>query len=127
MENPRKPRAKTVTKIDEQLTSEQCQARADGLTKLTPAHPLGAEDLERLEEEIHGKPLHYGSPDVAIEAMERRLATLKAQKAKNVAAQEDCAAPLRQALVADLDQLNREIAATQERLDGYRFQQRHEN
>ena len=126
MENPRKPKAEPVRKI-EQLTPEQCQQTSAGLTELAPQNPLGTEDLEMLEEEVHGKPLHYGSPGAAIAAMERRLSTLQAQKAKNLAAQEGCDPSLRPTLLSDLEQLNREIAAAQQRLDGYRFQQRHEN
>jgi len=59
--------------------------------------------------------------------MERRLAVLLRHKAKTLISMEDCAANLRQILLNGLETLNRQIAATQQRLENYRFQQRHEN
>jgi hypothetical protein len=59
--------------------------------------------------------------------MQRRLAGLTRQKAEMLNALDDCTEELRQSLLAGLETLNRQIAATQQRLDAYQFQLRQEN
>jgi hypothetical protein len=55
------------------------------------------------------------------------LAGLTRQKAEMLNVLDDCTEELRQSLLAGLETLNRQIAATQQRLDAYQFQQRQEN
>jgi len=71
--------------------------------------------------------MRYGTPQEAIAAMQRRLAGLTRQKAEMLNALDDCTEELRQSLLAGLETLNRQIAATQQRLDAYQFQLRQEN
>jgi hypothetical protein len=110
----------------QQLTPQQC-AELSAATQDLP-HVLSVTDAEQIEEErFGGKPLKYGTPGEAVAAMERRIAEMRAEKAKCLDTLEDCTDDRRQDLLKDLDQLNQQIADTQARLDAYRFQQDHEN
>jgi hypothetical protein len=113
--------------LSKPLTPEQCKALADSFADLPPEFQLTAEDCEMIEEERLNKLLRYGSPEAAVEAMKRRLAVLKAQKAKALNTLDDCDEHLRQTLLRHLRELNSQILATQQRLDGYDFQQRNQN
>jgi len=76
-----------------------------------------------VQEEVLGKPLRYGTPAAAIEAMTTRLNLLRKQKADALSALEECEDDKsRKALLGDLITLNNEIDATRSRLDSYRFQ-----
>jgi hypothetical protein len=88
---------------------------------------MSVTDAEQVEEERFGKALKYGTPAEAIAAMERRIAEMKAQKAQCLNTLDDCADWRRDDLLADVDNLNRQIAETQARLDSYRFQKDQEN
>src|SRR6516162_736073 len=67
---------------DQQLTPDQCGQVAESFSDLPPEYQLSAEDLEWIEEDVHGKPLRYGTPQQAIAGMERRIAKLHQDKAK---------------------------------------------
>jgi len=103
------------------LTPEECQRIADATRDLP--YPLLASTQEIIEEEVHGKPMDYGTTAAAIAAMERRLADQRAAKAQLLDTLADCSPSLRRQLDADLVQLNAEISDTQTRLDDYRRQQ----
>jgi hypothetical protein len=113
--------------IDRPLTPQECKRLAESFGDLPPKFQLTAEDLEILQEEQHGAAQHYGTPLEAMAAMERRLAILKKQKSLALDVLGDCAQDVRRTLMGSLADLNCQIAAAQERLDHYRFQQRHEN
>lgn len=113
--------------IDRPLTPEECKKLAQSFADLPPPLQLTAEDCEMVQEEEFGQPMHYGLPELGAAAMQRRLAVLKAQKAKALATLDDCGAHLRKLLLRHLDELNRQIATAQQRLDGYQFQQGREN
>jgi hypothetical protein len=108
-----------------QLTPEECQRLSDGTQDLE--YTLSVTEAEQMEEDIHQKPLKYGTPAQAMAAMERRLVEMRQSKAELLNTLDDCSASLREALLKDLDQLNRTITDTQARLDAYRFQHRNEN
>lgn len=95
---------------------------ADSFADLPPEFRLSTEDLEMVQEEIHSKAIHFGTLETAAEAMRCWLACLKAAKAKSVARLDACDRSLRQAPLLDVDQLNRNIAAAEQRLADYAFQ-----
>jgi hypothetical protein len=125
MENQEPP--EPIPGIDRPLTPAECKRLADSFADLPPQFQLSAEDLELMEEEGHGKAMRYGTPQEAIAAMQRRLAGLTRQKAETLNALDDCTEELRQSLLNGLETLNRQIAATQQRLDAYQLQLRQEN
>lgn len=107
------------------MTPEECAKAAAQTQDL--AHPMSVTDAEQIEEESFDKPLKYGTPAEAIAAMERRIADMKAEKAKTLSTLDDCSDSLRQALLKDLEELNQRIADTEARLQAYRFQHDREN
>ena len=115
------------------LTPEECRQMADSLSDLPPEYRLSAEDLEMVQEEVFGPAAYgdYGSAAAAAQAMQRRLESLLAAKAKSLDALDNAMAAdrrsLRDLLLDDLKDLNRLIAETKARLEHSRFQQRHEN
>lgn len=109
------------------LTPEECRRIAASFSDLPPDSRLSAEELEQLQEHLHGKPLRYGTSGEAIAAMQRRLLALATDKAKTIDALETAPADLLPILNTDLADLNSQIAELRRRLDAYRFQQRHEN
>ena len=117
--------------LDPQLTPEECQRLADATkAEATPGKPweiLSVTDAEQIQEDVHGQPLHYGTPSEAIAAMERRIAEMRAEKSQLLTTLDDCPATARPALERDLAELNQRLAATASRLEAYRFQHRHEN
>jgi len=120
--------APVILGIDRPLTPEECKEVADSFADLPPEYQLSAEDLEMIQEETFGPgALRFGSPEEAIAAMQRRLRFLKAQKARALNTLDDCADSVRPTVMSALDSCNRDIAATQQRLDGYEYQQRNEN
>ena len=112
-------------RTDRQLTPAECE-RLSQATQDLP-YQLTVTDAEQLEEELHGKPLDYDTLTDAILAMLRRIAEMKTDKVKVLDALDDCAEDLRAPLLRDLDQLNRDIAATEQRLAAYRRQQGQQN
>lgn len=113
--------------LDRPLTPEECKQTADSFADLAPEFRLSVEDLQMLQEELHNKAMRFGSPEAAAEAMKCWLAALKSAKAKALARLDDCAESLRESLLRDIDELNRDIAAVEQRLAGYDFQKGHEN
>jgi hypothetical protein len=113
--------------LSKPLTPKECRALADSFADLPPEFQLTAEDCEMIEEDRLDKLLRYGSPGAAIQAMKWRLVLLKAQKAKALSTLDDCDEHLRQALLRQVRELNSQILATQQRLDGYQFQKDNEN
>ena len=123
MARPKKRKSPDLTQ-----TAEECKETAKSFSDLPKEFQISAEELEMIQEEAQGKPLKYGTPAEAIEAMERRLAVLNKNKAQTIAALEACtSAHLRKTLKVELQTLNKEVEAAQTRLDGYRFQQTKEN
>ncbi len=113
------------------LSPEECRRLAESFSDLPPEYQLSPEDLEMIQDEVFG-PQPYGSADVAVDAMSRRLNALKAAKAQTLSAMEnaldsDQGEALYQALLEDLDSLNRLIEGTQARLEHSRFQKDQEN
>jgi len=114
------------------MTPEACARFAAQTQELAKKenlpYSLSVTDAEQIEEErFDGKPLKYGTPAAAIAAMERRVAEMRANKAQLLSTIEDCDDSMRETLMQDLEVLNQQIAATQERLDAYRQQQKCEN
>jgi hypothetical protein len=109
------------------MTPEQCRQMAASLSDLLPEQRLTAEELEIIQEEVFQEPMRYGSPQAGFEAMQRRLALFASHKAQVLNTLDDCTESLRPELLRQLDQLNRSIADTQQRRDGYQFQLQHEN
>ncbi len=113
------------------LSPEECRHLAESFSDLPPEYQLSAADLEMIQDEVFG-PQRYGTADAAVDAMARRLNALKAAKAQTLTAMEnalgsDQGEALYQALLEDLDSLNRLIEGTQARLDHSRFQKGQEN
>ena len=120
--------APVIPGIDRPLTPEECKETADSFLDLPPEFRLSAEDLEMIQEETFGPgALRFGCPEEAIAAMTRRLKFLKAQKAKALNTLDDCPESVRPEVMSALDECNRNIAATQQRLESYEYQQRNEN
>ena len=123
-----KPDAKEIPGLDRPLTPQECQETADSFSDLPPEYQLSAVDLEEIQEEMFGpQAMIYGSPQEAIAAMKRRLAFLKANKAKTLDTLDDCADSVRPNVLGALESYNRSIADAQKRLDAYEYQQRNEN
>jgi hypothetical protein len=109
-------------------TPEELKKTAESFADLPKPFQITAEELEMVQEEILGKPMQYGTPAEAIEAIQRRISVLKQQKAEVLDAiekGEDDGA--QNALMEQLDELIRDIARAQTRLDAYEFQQKQEN
>ncbi len=119
------PRPPEDDREDRQLTPDECARVSDQTQDL--AFSLSVTDVEQLQEEVFGKALVYGTPAEAIAAMERRIAEMRKQKAEALNTLDDCSDSLREPLLKQIDELNQQIAATQARLDAYRFQQDREN
>ena len=121
----------------QKLTPEQCAELAASFKDLPPEYQLSAADLEAIEEEVHGKPLQYGTPAEAVAAMERRIAECNARiKACIDAIEAYSELPAEggfrddkhlRLLEADLAQLRRELLLAETRRDAYDFQRRHQN
>jgi hypothetical protein len=123
MARSKKPKSPDLTQ-----TPEECKKTAKSFADLPKEFQMPAEELEMVQEELQGKALKYGTPAAAIEAMQRRLALFKKNKAKTSLALEECEdAHLRKDLKEELKTLNKEIEAAQTRLDAYKFQQTKEN
>ena len=110
---------------ERQLTPEECERLSAATQDL--AYPLSVTDAEQVEEEVHGKPLKYGSVGAAADAMRRRLRELREQKAQLLNTLDDCSSSLARDLEQQLAELNQSIADTQQRLDAYGFQGDKEN
>jgi len=110
---------------ERQLTPEECERLSAATQDL--AYPLSVTDAEQVEEEVHGKPLKYGTAGAAADAMRRRLRELRQQKAQLLNTLDDCSPFLARDLEQQLIELNQSIADTQQRLDAYGFQGDKEN
>lgn len=109
-------------------TPEELKQMAASFETLPKEFQISAEDLEMLQEETLGKPMHYGTSAAAIEAMTARLNVLRKQKEETLSAVDNCEDEnLQDTLTRDLDTLNRQISETQIRLALYKFQQQQEN
>jgi hypothetical protein len=123
MDRPQKPKSDDLIQTPEELKNT-----AESFTDLPKELQISAEELEMVQEQVHGKPMRYGTPAQAIEAMKARLKILNQQKSKTLSALETCEVEhLRKSLTEDLEKLIQEIAATQTRLDSYKFQRQQEN
>jgi hypothetical protein len=115
-------------KLIQPQTAEELKKMAKSFTDLPEGFQISAEELEMVQEEVLGKPIQYGSPSQAVEAMQRRVAVLKQQKAELLNAIENCENKENaNALMEQLNGLVQEIARSQTRLDAYEFQQKREN
>jgi len=123
MARSKKPKSPDLTQ-----TPEECKKTAKSFADLPKEFQMPAEELEMVQEELQGKALKYGTPAAAIEAMQRRLALLKKNKAQTISTMEECEdGPLRKALKEELKTLNKEIEDAQTRVDGYKFHHKQEN
>jgi hypothetical protein len=115
-------------KLIQPQTAEELKKMAKSFTDLPEGFQISAEEMEMVQEEVLGKPMQYGTPAEAVEAMQRRIAVLKQQKAEILNAIENCEDKNNEsALVEQLNGLVHEIARAQTRLDAYEFQQKREN
>ena len=93
------------------------------LRDLPPQFQLSPAECEMLQEELHGTVLAYGEPGAGAGAMKARLAALLGAKRQCLDRMDDCGESLFQALVADVRQLDAQIAGARARLADYLTQQ----
>ena len=81
-----------------------------------------------MEEELHGKPMDYGTPAASIIAVKRRLLGLMAEKALAIDGMENAIGTPRDAehtrfFNEDITHLNQAIEQAKERIRHHEFQQ----